>query len=298
MAERTPITPPLLAPAIDRIALLRTTGNQFTDQKNSRVPLPGITYTNWRRNQVPAIFDPYITIHGIGELHARDPKVQFELDRYRKRSPSESLTTFLQEKLKRTGLIIGFSGYASDGFHYEAETEGIQAVLQASKRQGIPIDLIVDGGTSLGIPGLSGLLAQQESIATLGCIPLEGLRSVGVRDTTIVLGETYGDETHAIGTIPDILIVLGGGPNAAKEYQTALNAGNIVLMVHLKEYPSNSLINTFESLPGTQDAIQQGKVIVCNNLESIGEFFASIDDLKMKEVHKNRNNKTQMIKAI
>lgn len=280
MAER-----PTFSEALKR---LRTTGKQF-DQKSSRIPLGNeFTHLDWKGEQVPALVDGQI-IYEPAAVYAKDPLVQSRLNDLRGETSFEGLATYLRRMLQDPELIIGFSGYASDGFGYEVEADGMQEILRSFRQE--KIGLVVDGGTSLGVPGLSGLIAKHEGFETLGILPLEGLRSVGPRETIIVLGKQYGDETELIGRFPDVLFIMGGGPNATREYLEALRTGNSVVMMKLKDYPANSLASTFETLSETQQARKTGQLTVCHKIAEISVVVNSLSIPSLAAIHQNRATK-------
>lgn len=185
-------------------------------------------------------------------------------------TPSKPLTTaadLIDKLFKEIGLIWGISGFASKGFDYGIEARGI-AELYAYLREKQP-GLIVDGAVAQGVLGLNGVLAAMQNVPTLGCIPLQGLTSLGERTHTLVWGDTYQDREVLVGSIPDILVCVGGGPGTMRECEHALNHGSIVLLLTLKPHEPGTFPRLYHTKPVIRDAIVDGRFVVCDSIDTV-----------------------------
>lgn len=167
------------------------------------------------------------------------------------------------------GLVWGFSGYATEGPSYQAEADGLQLLHETLKDIGEQPAMTIDGGCSAGVLGLNGLLAARHHIPTLGIIPRRGLDSVGVRDHMLIAGLSYRDREVFVGTIPDVLVCIGGAAGTEREYATALRAGSTVLLLMLRDYPPTSLAHTYSAVPETAQALADERLFVCNTPQAI-----------------------------
>jgi predicted Rossmann-fold nucleotide-binding protein len=138
-------------------------------------------------------------------------------------------------------LVWGFSGFATAGYSYEAEAKGMSALLTALEASQQQPALIVDGGVSSGVVGLSGVLARRHRIPSIGFIPKQGLARFGPRDHLVVKTDTYAERERLVGTAPDVLVCVGGGDGARRECQAALENGSVVVVLALKSYGVASL---------------------------------------------------------
>jgi hypothetical protein len=89
---------------------------------------------------------------------------------------------------------------------------------------------------------------------------VRGLRGIGPHDNVIVttgdivpehndVSGDFGTEAAALGAMPDVLIVIGGGPIAKKEIASAMgNAAAIIFAPGVKDYPTNSAVHAYEDV--------------------------------------------------
>lgn len=287
--------PPL--PTLDaQIDSLRTTGDQFSSEEKeiSRLELPGV-WMAVKNGTEKAMYDarivPSLPHMIVPAVHVYRALKMIRPNQLTVNSADQSISSWLNVK----GHIIGFSGYGTGGgYEYEREYEGIQQIFDHCNAAGILIDGVVDGATGYGVPGLSGVLARKYEHPTIGIVPLRGLRGAAPRDTYVVTGEEFGDEAPAIGATPDMLIAFGGGPNAEKEVETAIEMGSVVILAVLKRYPENSVAYLSQRNRKAKAAQDAGKLLVCNNLESIGAYL----DISADQLHANRERRRSYLRKV
>lgn len=182
----------------------------------------------------------------------------------------------IAEQYDKDELVVGFSGFATPGFGYETEAEGIVEVHEYLAATGRRPGLVVDGGVSAGNLGLSAVVAAQNEVSTIGFIPLEGLDSVGARDHMVVWGNTYPDREVMVGTTPDVLVCVGGGEGTKREGEVALVNGSAVLLLALKEYGPNSLPATYRNNETWANAMSEARAAVCESLETLPEKIETV----------------------
>lgn len=133
---------------------------------------------------------------------------------------------------------------------------------------GLP-SLVVDGGVSDGVLGLSGILANRFEVPSLGYIPLQGLSSIGPRTRLVVHKDTYLDREILVGLTPDVLVCVGGGLGTQRECEAALEHGGVVLLLALRDYGPGSLPSVYLEHSITKSAARDGRLIVCSNVRDI-----------------------------
>lgn len=210
-------------------------------------------------------------------------------------STTQNTTTFIEKFRNTAGLIVGFSGYGTEGRDYGTEDAGITAVLTGSKDAGLPIDLVADGGTGYGVPGLSGVLAKMHGFSTLGCTPLRGLRGAAPRDNLVVVDQEFGNEARVLGASSDLLFVLGGGPIAGEEMLSALHRGSKVISLVLKKYRVNSAAYLHEWHPKAKRAYQSGQLEVFETVDQLAAFLGTLD---ISDIKANRDRRINYLKRL
>jgi len=273
--------PPLASPE-QQFELLCEDGLQFpsAEREASRLELPGVLLDG-----EPALYDARI-VPEIPTVIAPRADVYNALTQVRSGETLQDAGPFIQEKLTGAGLIIGFSGYGTEGYAYHTEAAGIEAIHQICDQAGLPIDAVVDGGTGYGVPGLSGMVAQAMERHAIGVVPVRGARGASPRDTLVVVdGDDFGDEAPAIGLMADVLVVMGGGPNAEKELKAAVASGGLAVIAGLKDYPPVSLVNTFDQDELFANAYEDGQLTVCGNID---ELTTQITRLDLDQAHASR----------
>lgn len=281
-------------PSLDeQLELVRTTGNQFDpdERRARRLPIPGVMLEGDDGELELALYDagvvptiPNMVVSSNGLCHA--------LQELRPDHPtSKSAGSFVLGMFFRSELIIGFSGYGTGTdpggkrYSYEAECDGMNELFDALQEVELPVSHVVDGGTGYGVPALSGLIAQQRGLKTVGYSPARSLRGIASRDTSVIVGKEFGDEAIALGSTPDMLFVLGGGPNAEKEIEAALAVGSRIMQLNLRDYPGSSVAHMVDRHSGAQEAEEKGQLTVCRSMDEAREVIQGLD---LAELKKNR----------
>lgn len=140
---------------------------------------------------------------------------------------------------------------------------------------------MVDGGSGAGVLALSGLLAAQYHALTLGFTPLEGIASMSPRDLMVILKQfrTYQEREVLVGTLPDVIVAVGGGEGARRECEHTLRHGGYALMLNLKDAGPTSLMRTWRSSPIMVEAYSakpHRRLRFCRSIDAIPD---AIDEL-------------------
>jgi hypothetical protein len=171
---------------------------------------------------------------------------------------------------QREQLVWGFSGFTFPDRPYAIEGRGMHALLACLRKAEQLPSLIVDGGGSEGVLGLSGLLAQRFAIPSLGYIPFPGLSTMGPRTHLVVHKSSFRDREVLVGLTPDVLVCVGGGPGAQRECEVAIQNGGVVLLMVLREYDYEQAVQyVYRSSKILAKASQEGRLIICTGLVDI-----------------------------
>ncbi|HTE57963.1 MAG TPA: hypothetical protein VK694_04420 [Verrucomicrobiae bacterium] len=290
-----------------QIELLRTTGNQFSDEErhSRRLALPGV-YLEGDDGPEPALYDSVI-VPAIPYLIAPSEEVHEALEAIRPgRATDQNPDDFIEKTFNRKGVLIGFSGYGTGSdpikkYEYSAEHDGLQALFAHCRTAGISIDGVIDGATGYGVPGLSGTLAEKQGLITTGFAPLESLRGAAMRHKYGVVGKVFGDEAQALGGTPDILVAMGGGPNAQKEIEAALDLGTLVILATLRGYPGNSIAhlpNRATEAKTAQDVEAARKAHIPVESTSVKHLLGIFDSLNMDRLRATRDQRAEHLARV
>lgn len=178
-----------------------------------------------------------------------------------------SANTLIQQRFT-SGLVWGFAGFATAGRPYSVEARGMREIYRTLGPARKPA-LVIDGGVSAGVLGLSGVLAVEFGVDTLGVIPVEGLGSIGPRNRLLVWGNTYRDREKVVGTLPDILCCVGGADGTLRECLTAVEQGSIVVLLALQDYGSSSLPGSYKKHEKLRLAAKNDTLFVCHSISNI-----------------------------
>jgi hypothetical protein len=255
---------------------LCTRGTQFDEDFVARntFPLAGLGYRHLRDGWTTIAANRKV-LAATGRIYAKDIILRRALAEHGARTAEmDDARRLVWQYVASDGLVWGFSGFATPGYSYELEAKGIIALHDHLARIGNKPVLVTDGGGGAGILGLSGVLAAQQGIPTLGLTPYQGVARMAPRDHTIVWGQTYADREVLVGLLPDVLVCVGGGDGACRECQVALRHNGVVLLLALRDYGPLSLPATYAEFPGMQHAAKEGRLIVCRTLADIP---ASVD---------------------
>lgn len=183
----------------------------------------------------------------------------------------QAAATLINGLFDRDELIWGVSGFASAEYEYHEEGRGLWELYSFLSEQQQP-SLVTDGGVTQGVLGLNGVLAALRGIPSLGCPPLQGLASLGQRKHVLVHGETYRDREMLVGSLPDILVCVGGGPGTIRECLHALEHGSVVLLLNLKTYQPGTLPRTYFTNEKMREAVMQGRLLVCDSVSTVAKM--------------------------
>jgi predicted Rossmann-fold nucleotide-binding protein len=206
----------------------------------------------------------------LGRIYTDNTELQCILQRYATRVATLGLAQrLIEDYLTGKRLVWGFSGYATPGFDYSVESRGMTLLYNRLAEMDHQPALSIDGGVSAGVLGLNAIIAKEHRVATLGCIPFKGLTSISARDHMVVWGATYQEREVLVGTLPDVLVCVGGGDGTRRECQAALRQGSVVMLLALRDYGPASLPETHQNFSEMRSAAHDGRLIVCRSEQDI-----------------------------
>lgn len=252
--------------------------------------LGNLAFRHPSRGRQPVVIDD-TTLRQSSYVYAQ-AAVRNALQEYSVRTKSHvAMADFIARSFAHDDLIWGVSGFASAG--YDCTTEGrglaeLYAYFGGAERPG----LIVDGGVAQGVLGINGVLAAMHGIPTLGCIPLQGLASLGERTRTLVWGDTYEDREVLVGTIADVVACVAGGKGSARECLHALRHGSTVLLLSLREYEPGTFPRTYFQHDEVRKAITEGRFLVCDSINTIASKAQEAWESAMKFTRISRTRRS------
>lgn len=194
----------------------------------------------------------HFALPGVGRLYTNRGAIKRQIGR-RARFGHLGDVAEVVKTAHEGGLIWGFSGYATPGPEYLREGRVMRMIFTALHQWYQLPSLVVDGGVSDGVPGLSGVIAPHYTVPTLGYVPLKGLDSYGPRTHLVAHKQTYREREVMVGVTPDILVCVGGAGGTIRECEAALRNGGVVLMLAPKnDYDEQSLPGTYKNNPVIQ----------------------------------------------
>ena len=194
-------------------------------------------------------------------------------------------------------LVWGVSGFASTEYGYTEEGRGLSELYSYLGGEQQP-SLIVDGGVAQGVLGLSGVLAAMRSMPTLGCIPLQGLAALGQREHTLIWGDTYRAREILVGSLPDILVCVGGGPGTIRECLHALNQGSVVLLLALKAYEPGTLPHIYFTNERMREAVMDGRLLVCDSVSTVAAKAQEVWEVGLRNARLSRTKRRPTIRRL
>lgn len=241
---------------------LSEVGEQFPERARRAAPQCDATYRHPVQGDQGVAIDP-VALAGTGQVYA-DPVLREAFGKYGAEPlAAAQAVAVLRQSFESGGMVWGFSGFATPGYPYAVEAQGMSMLLDCLKSSGQEPAMVIDGGVSAGVLGLSGVLARQHRIPGMGFLPKQGLFSFGPRDHLVVKTDTYPDRERIVGTAPDVLVCVGGGEGTRRECETALAHGSTVLLLTLKDYgPAAAAMNP---------AAAGGRLVRCRDLDGIPE---------------------------
>jgi len=260
-----------LPKAEESIASIRTNGDPFADSPLSPLTLEGVTYEHPEKGTQNVALDPRVlggyvyTNHEPLRSSINDLGITYAW-------LLEDFVDGLREAHTAPRLFWGFSGFASKGkgCGCELEADAMETIYGYFVRSSNRPRLVCDGGSGAGVLALNGVLAAKYDIESVGFTPFQGVASMGVRDQMVIARPTYKSREVLVGTLPDILVCVGGGGGTRREAVHAVEAGNIVLLVMLrgKDNP-DILAGSWHLDPKLMEANEAGTLLVCEYLEDL-----------------------------
>ena len=189
-------------------------------------------------------------------------------------------------------LFFGFSGFASKGEDCGCDLEA-NAMLSiyrflCSKSPNRP-RLVSDGGSGAGVLALNGILADEYQIESIGFSPYQGVASMSARDQLVITRNTYQDREVLVGTLPDVLVCVGGGEGTKREAIEAVKAGNTVLLVMLRGNDNPDILaGSWHKAPKLMEANADGTLLVCEHLEDIPLALAKAQEIAKRSGWRSR----------
>jgi hypothetical protein len=250
--------------------LLCAWGEQFPG-RDRRVRAHGdVTYRHPGRG-VQSVAIDRLALAGTGQVYAgQDLRAPFGKYGTEPAAAAQAVTV-LSRAFEAGALVWGFSGFATPGYSYAAEAQGMSALLGYLTAAGSEPALITDGGVSAGVLGLSGVLARRHGIPAMGFLPKQGLASFGPRDHLVVHMDTYPERERLVGTAPDVLVCVGGGAGTRRECAAALENGSTVILLALKDYGPASAATAHHEGDSMRSAARQGRLLRCHAVPGIPE---------------------------
>lgn len=242
----------------EALELLRKRGIQFTDD-SPVFHLPNGYIIDTR------------ALEGMGKVYTADDSIARAVRMHSK--PAQSISkvlTFLKQRYSQ-GVVWGFSGFSMGEFDYEAEADGMISFFRHLRDRRMSPSLIIDGGCSEGVLGLSGVIARRYLIGTLGFIPKEGLTKMAPRSGLVIHEATYQDREKYVGSAPDALVCWGGKDGTKRECEAAIKAGSPVIVVDQTKYRDDVFPRTYRSSKFLRDANEKGQLIVCRPNDDLGD---------------------------
>lgn len=286
---------PDLQPAFDLICYQ---GQQFAAPQET-TQLDGLYFTHPTKGERPITIDKQVLARQ-GALYIGDPALRSALEEQEIETKTwEDALALLDCHMdeENDSLVWGFSGYATGGrdpvtgepYSYYTEAEGLlKLYTHLANRNAMP-SIAVDGGVSEGFLALNSVVAQSAGVPTVGFLPEQGLKALGIRDHTIVGGQTYEGREKAVATA-DVLVCAGGFKGTIRECVKAIRGGAATLLLDLKEYPHNSLPNVFHEDEDLQRAFEEERLVVCKHPDEIAERVDQILQVDVKSSRPVRKN--------
>lgn len=246
--------------------MLCRTGGMFP-RGFSPSSLPGVYFQHPEKGRQNVHIDERV-LPVLSRIYTNDDTLSRAVQAYGASVGTLSSANALVQQRLTGGLVWGFSGFATAGRPYSVEAGGMREIYRTLGQARKPA-LVVDGGVSAGVLGLSGVLAIEFGTETLGVIPLQGLGSIGPRNRLLVWGNTYRDRERMVGTLPDILCCVGGADGTLRECLAAVEQGSIVVLLALQDYGSSSLPGSYKKYEELRLAAKNGTLFVCHSISNI-----------------------------
>lgn len=257
-----------LPSAHDALASLRANGNQFKTVPLAPRPMGGVTFLHPRNGERPVAADPRV-LAATGQFYIANEVLRHAVHRAGGRTNSlRAAAEFMSQLFAQPRLIWGVSGFATIGYPCGLQADQLTALyryLAVDRRRPV---LVCDGAAGAGVLGISGVLAAECGIQTLGVTPLQGMSTMAPRDHMLVYGDTYQQREAIVGLLPDILVIVGGGVGAQREGVATLNSGGRVLLI-------DDLVNSsipWPTVPEMALAVREKRMLICGKLDEIPTY--------------------------
>lgn len=268
-----------LPSAKESIASIRTNGDPFANSPLSRKVIEGVTYEHPKKDACTIEYDKRVA-SSIPYIYTDNGALRKAFTtELRDTTYSRSTADFIGE-LRRAHLSFkpfwGFSGYASIGPSCELEADVMELIYgYLSQRPNKP-RLVSDGGSGAGVLALNGVLAQEKGIESVGFTPFQGVGSMSPRDQMVICRPTYQDREVLVGTLPDILVCVGGGGGTKRECIEAIEAGVTVLIIALRDDGPTSLAGSWQQTSKIVDAEARKQLRVSEDFNDILKMLEEI----------------------
>lgn len=229
-----------------------------------------VTYEHPRKGSLPIAIDDRV-LPAVGTLYTNNralgEAVRSKFD-HQTRTLAHAQAILL-DALQVSAPVWGFAGYTGTSIGYDTEAAGIGKFYRHLGQLKYKPKLIVDGGVSTGVLGLSSIFAKSLHIPTLGFIPFKGLSNIGPRTHMVVCGATYPDRQVAVAAASDILVCWGGKEGTIAECCMAIENGSCVILPIFRKYEQGSLPNQYLQIPLLRGAVTSGQLLVCTSPEDL-----------------------------
>ena len=274
------------------LASLRTNGNQFETVPLAPRPLGGVTFPHPRDGNRPVEADPRV-LAASGQIYLADERLRRAVHSAGGRTASlRAGADFLMQTFAQPRLVWGVSGYATIGYPCTSQADTLVALYRYLANNGRRPVLVCDGAAGAGVLGISGVLAAEHSIPTLGITPLQGMSTMAPRTHMLVYGDTYQQREVIVGLVPDILVIVGGGPGAQREGVATLNSGGRVLLL---DDPRNSSI-PWRTVPEMALAVREKRMLVRGKLDEIPAAASELRDVAVRTMRSFRDSRLRAIR--
>jgi len=246
------------------LASLRKNGNQFQTAPLVPQPMGGVTYLHPKKG-VRAVEADSRVLAATGQFYAANETLRHAIQQNGGRAePLQFGTSFIKQMYALRRVVWGVSGFASIGYPCSVQADQLAVFydyLASCHRDAI----VCDGAAGAGVLGISGVMAEERGITTLGVTPLQGMSTMAPRTHMVVYGDTYQQREVIVGLLPDILVIFGGGPGSEREGVATLEGGGRVLLV---DDPDHSSI-PWRTVPQMLQAVGEKRMLVCGGLDEI-----------------------------
>lgn len=246
------------------LASLRENGNQFQTVPLVPEPMEGVTYLHAKKGVRAVEADPRV-LAATGQFYVANEMLRRAIHQKGGRVESlQSGVSFIKQAYAQRRVVWGVSGFASIGYPCNVQADQLAVFydyLASQHRDAI----VCDGAAGAGVLGISGVMAEARGITTLGVTPLQGMSTMAPRTHMLVYGDTYQQREVIVGLLPDILVIVGGGPGAEREGVATLKSGGRVLLL---DDPDNSSI-PWRAVPEMMQAVGEKRMLVRGQLDEI-----------------------------